>query len=90
MNRLLLKWTKYLSSFREGYAAISLFIPFLNLTEFYQQLKSFWSCSHMNCCLQILLHQFTYVIYNSYQGKLNHSKIMKIQQVLEMFLSLQI
>ena len=30
MNRLLLKPSKYLSSFREGYAAISLLIPFLN------------------------------------------------------------
>ena len=29
MNRLLLKPSKYLSSFREGYAAISLLIPFL-------------------------------------------------------------
>ena len=29
MNRLLLKPSKYLSSLREGYAAISLFIPFL-------------------------------------------------------------
>ena len=31
MNRLLLKPSKYLSSFREGYAVISLFIPFLKL-----------------------------------------------------------
>ena len=30
MNRLLLKPSKYLSSFREGYAAIFLLIPFLN------------------------------------------------------------
>ena len=30
MNNLLLKPSKYLSSFREGYAAISLLIPFLN------------------------------------------------------------
>ena len=30
MNRLLLKPAKYLSSFREGYAAISLLIPFSN------------------------------------------------------------
>ena len=29
MNRLILKPSKYLSSFREGYAAISLLIPFL-------------------------------------------------------------
>ena len=29
MNRLLLKPSKYLSSFREGYAAISLLIPFV-------------------------------------------------------------
>ena len=29
MNRLLLKPSKYLSSFREEYAAISLLIPFL-------------------------------------------------------------
>ena len=29
MNRLLLKQSKYLSSFREGYAAISILIPFL-------------------------------------------------------------
>ena len=29
MNRLLLKPSKYLSSLREGYAAISLLIPFL-------------------------------------------------------------
>ena len=29
MNRLLLKPSKYLSSFREGYAALSLLIPFL-------------------------------------------------------------
>ena len=26
------------------------------LTGFYQQLKSFWSCSHMNCCLHYMLH----------------------------------
>ena len=31
MNRLLLKPSKYLSFFREGYAAISLLIPFLKL-----------------------------------------------------------
>ena len=31
MNRLLLKPSKYLSSFREGYAVISLLIPFLKL-----------------------------------------------------------
>ena len=30
MNKLLLKPSKYLSSFREVYAAISLLIPFLN------------------------------------------------------------
>ena len=30
MNKLLLKPSKYLSSFREGYAAISLLIPFLS------------------------------------------------------------
>ena len=30
MNKLLLKPSKYLSSFREGYADISLLIPFLN------------------------------------------------------------
>ena len=29
MNRLLLNPSKYLSSFREGYGPISLFIPFL-------------------------------------------------------------
>ena len=29
MNRLLLKLSKYLSSFSEGYAAISLLIPFV-------------------------------------------------------------
>ena len=30
MNKLLLKPSKYLSSFREGYAAISVLIPILN------------------------------------------------------------
>ena len=26
------------------------------ITGFYQQVKSFWSCSHMNYCLQTILH----------------------------------
>ena len=30
MNKLLLKPSKYLSSFREGYAGTSLLVPFLN------------------------------------------------------------
>ena len=30
MNKLVLKPSEYLSSFREGYAAISLLMPFLN------------------------------------------------------------
>ena len=30
MNRLLLKPSKYVASFSEGYAAVSLLIPFLN------------------------------------------------------------
>ena len=45
-------------------------------------LKSFWSCSHMNCCLHDT-HQFTYFIYYSSQDKLEISRIKKIQQVLE-------
>ena len=26
------------------------------LTGFYPKLKSFWSCSHMNCCQHYMLH----------------------------------
>ena len=33
------------------------------LTGFYQQLKSFWSCSHMNCCLQNILHINLHILY---------------------------
>ena len=39
----------------------------LFLTEVYQQLKSFWSCSHMNCCLQISYTSISifYLLVNS-------------------------
>ena len=34
------------------------------VTGLYQRPKSFWSCSHMNCCLQkYITHQFVYFIY---------------------------
>ena len=44
--------------------------------------KSFVSCSHMNCCLQnYTTHQFTNLIYYSYQDKLKNSRIIKIHLV---------
>ena len=30
---------------------------------FYQQLKSFWSCNHMNCYLQIILYINLHILY---------------------------
>ena len=33
------------------------------VTGFYQQLKSFWSCSHMNCCLQYILHINLHILF---------------------------
>ena len=51
---------------------------------FYQWLKSFVSCSHMNCCLQkhrSTTHQFTYFIYYSHEDKFKNSRIIKIHQV---------
>ena len=33
------------------------------LTGFYQQLKSVWSCSHMNYCLQNILHINLHILY---------------------------
>ena len=36
---------------------------FIYVIGFYQQLKSFWSCSHMNCCLQNILHINLHIFY---------------------------
>ena len=33
------------------------------LTGFYPYLKSFWSCSHMNCCLHYMLHINLHILY---------------------------
>ena len=35
------------------------------VTGFYQRPKFFWSCSHMNCCLQNVLHINLHIIYFS-------------------------
>ena len=35
----------------------------LALTGFYPKLKSFWSCSHMNCCLHYMLHINLHILY---------------------------
>ena len=47
-----------------------------------KELKSFVSCSHMNCSLQkYITYQFTYFIYYSYQDKFKNPRIIKIHQV---------
>ena len=52
------------------------------ITRFYQKIKIFVSCYHMNCCLQkYTTHQFTYFIYYLFQDKFKNPKIVKIQQV---------
>ena len=52
------------------------------ITRFYQKIKIFVSCIHMNCCLQnYTIHQFTYFIYYLFQDKFKNPKIMKIQEV---------
>ena len=33
------------------------------VTGFYPKLKLFWSCSHMNCCLQYILHINLHILY---------------------------
>ena len=33
------------------------------VTGFYPKLKSFWSCSHMNCCLHYMLHINLHILY---------------------------
>ena len=35
----------------------------ITLTGFYQKLKSFWACSHMNCCLQNILHINLHILH---------------------------
>ena len=42
----------------------------LSLTGFYLKLKSFWSCSHINCCLQNILHNNLHIL-DIYFIKLN-------------------
>ena len=45
------------------------------ITRFYQKIKIFVSCIHMNCCLQkYTTHQFTYFIYYLFQDKFKKSK----------------
>ena len=34
-----------------------------SLMGFYPKLKSFWSCSHMNCCLHYMLHINLHILY---------------------------
>ena len=38
-------------------------VPLLLVTGFYPKLKSFWSCSHMNCCQQHMLHINLHILY---------------------------
>ena len=33
------------------------------VTGFYPKLKSFWSCSHMNCCQHYMLHINLHILY---------------------------
>ena len=55
------------------------------ITRFYQKIKIFVSCIHMNYCVQnYTTHQFTYFIYYLHQDKFKNLKIMKIQQVHQM------
>ena len=54
------------------------------ITRFYQKIKIFVSCIHINCCLQkSTTHQFTYFIgvYYLFQDKFKNQKIIIIQQV---------
>ena len=52
------------------------------ITRFYQKIKIFVSCIHMNCWLQkYTTHQFAYFIYYLHQDKFKNPRIMKIQQV---------
>ena len=52
------------------------------IPRFYQKMKIFVSCIHMNCCLhKYTIHQFTYFIYCLFQDKFKHPKIIKIQQI---------
>ena len=56
------------------------------ITRFYQKIKIFVSCIHMNCCLQKYTrsrstYQFTYFIYYLFQDEFKNPKILKIQQV---------
>ena len=47
------------------------------VTGFCPKLKSFWSCSHMNCCLQNILYINLHILY-IIQVKTS-SKIQKLQ-----------
>ena len=52
------------------------------VTGFYTKLKSFWSCSHMNCCRHYMVHiNFTYFIYLFYQVESEFERISRIQQL---------
>ena len=33
------------------------------VTGFYTKLKSFWSCSHMNCCRHYMVHINLHILY---------------------------
>ena len=33
------------------------------ITGFYPKLKSFWFCSHMNCCLQNVVYINLHILY---------------------------
>ena len=53
------------------------------VTGFYPKLKSFWSCSHMNCCQHYMLHINLYFIYSFHQIQLKFQRISRIHQLLK-------
>ena len=61
------------------------------LTGFYPKLKSFWSCSYMNCCQQYMLHINLHILYiyfikfnlnlKEFQESDNHFKSYQLNEI---------
>ena len=60
----------------------------LALTGFYPKLKSYWPCSHMNCCQHNMLHINLHIVYIQFiQLNLN---LKEFQESINCFKSYQV
>ena len=61
------------------------------VTGFYPRLKSFWSCSHMNCCQHYMLHISLHILYihfikfnlnlKEFQESINYFKSYQVNKI---------